>query len=74
MRARCADGPYVGQTFEFPTPEIHWYKGPGHTHVGPLLWIINGPDRHCYSLVQTMTAQRNMNRSDGWYLIYRDTF
>lgn len=74
MRARCADGPYVGQTFEFPVPEIHWYGGPGHTHVGPLLWIIDGADRHCYSMVQSMAARVRGSATSGWYLIYRDTF
>jgi hypothetical protein len=74
MRARCVGGPYAGQTFEFPMPKILWYGGFGRTHVGPLIWIINGPDRHCYSLVQTMTAQRNVSYTTGWYLVYRDTF
>lgn len=69
MRARCADGPYIGQTFEFPRPE--WNPAPSSSFysldIGPLMWIINGADRHCYQLV-----------SNGWYrgwrLVYRDTF
>jgi hypothetical protein len=67
MRARAADGPYAGQTFEFPFPEIHWYAGPGHTPIGPLIWIINGADRHCYQLVENTPY-------GSFRLIYRDTF
>lgn len=68
IRARCADGPYVGQTFTFPMPEIHWHaRLDGVEHVGPLLWIINGADRHCYSMIE--------NKPYGsWRLVYRDTF
>lgn len=72
MRARCADGPYVGRTFEFPYPEkIHWKKKRGmpfvETPTGPLMWIVNGADHHCYQLVQ------NCHNGD-WRLVYRDTF
>lgn len=65
MRARCADGPYAGQTFEFPFPPTMRFtkKGP----VAPLMWIVNGGDRHCYSLVE------NRHYSD-FRLVYRDTF
>ena len=67
VRARCADGPYAGQTFEFPLPKIYYTWEPYPEEVGPLMWIINGGDRHCYQLT-----------SNGWYagwrLVYRDTF
>lgn len=72
MRVRCADGPYVGQTFDVPyTKQIHYLdRSDLYTRVraiGPLVWIIYGGDKHCYQLV-----------SNGWYdewrLIYRDTF
>jgi hypothetical protein len=68
IRARCTDGPYAGQIFEFyvPREKIH-YGRPAlpYEPVGPLVWIINGSDRHAYSLAS--------NRY-GWRLIYRDTF
>lgn len=85
MRVRCVDGPYIGQTFEFPHPELHWSEWEHLTdppYVGrrypvsedelpmaPLMWIINGVDRHAYSLV------RHGRRFSGrWHLLYRDTF
>lgn len=67
VRARCADGPYAGQTFEFPRPKINYSTAVNAYEIGPLMWIINGPDHHCYQLL-----------SNGWYggwrLVYRDTF
>lgn len=64
MRARCADGPYVGQTFEFPYPPLRFTEdGP----VAPLMWIVNGGDRHCYSLAEN-------HHYAGFRLVYRDTF
>jgi hypothetical protein len=69
VRARCADGPYAGQTFEFPVPysKIHYSPSVYSQSIGPLAWIYNGTDRHCYQMI-----------SNGWYrgwrLVYRDTF
>lgn len=64
MRARCADGPFVGQTFEFPHPRVHWeWTLP----VADLVWINYGLDRYCYQPV------RNRHCGD-WRLVYRDTF
>jgi hypothetical protein len=68
MRVRCVGGPYAGQTFEFPKPRTHRDPDWGRAETGPLVWINNGPDRHCYQLIQR------------WYqvkvfvLVYRDTF
>lgn len=67
MRARAADGPYAGQTFEFPRPRIH-FPTPNEEAVSELLWIVNGPDRHCYQLAE------NGYWSSDYRLIYRDTF
>ncbi len=67
MRARCADGPYVGQTFEFPQPRVHYSPAVSSSDTGPLMWINHGADRHCYQL-----ASNGWYR--GWRLVYRDTF
>lgn len=83
MRARCVDGPYAGQTFEFPRPPIHYtnwdwdprvcdvdrrYPVPeSEFPIGPLMWINHGVDRHCYSLAEN-------GHYGGWRLVYRDTF
>ncbi len=48
MRARCADGPFVGQTFEFTYPETHMIHG---VQVGPLAWIRVGRTLYCYQVV-----------------------
>jgi len=64
MRARCADGPHVGQMLEFPHPE--WVYDFGD-FLSPLYWLINGADRHAYSLME--------NQEWGTFrLVYRDTF
>jgi hypothetical protein len=67
MRARCADGPYVGQTFEFPRPETRYKPHVHSLGIGPLVWVNHGVDRHCYQLVSNGWHR-------GWRLIYRDTF
>lgn len=59
---RCVNGPYIGQTFAFPLSVLYRSSGGGNTD---LVWIINGPDRHCYSI------ERNRY---GFKLVYRDTF
>jgi hypothetical protein len=67
MRARCANGPYAGQTFEFPHPRINYRPAVSAWLIGPLIWINYGVDKHCYQLV-----------SNGWFrdwrLVYQDTF
>lgn len=71
MRARCVDGPYAGQTFEFPFPRVHWGPAPGSAWepwpAAELVWINHGTDRHCYQPVEN-------RHYGGWRLIYRDTF
>lgn len=69
VRARCADGPYVGQIFRFTVPpqKIHPNRFSAAWVVGPLVWIVHGGDRHCYSLVKN-------TQYGGWRLVYRDTF
>jgi hypothetical protein len=73
VRARCADGPFVGKTLEFPTPwhqlfwAYHWKRAEYVGRVGPLMWIHYGRDKHCYQLVQ------NTYYGD-WRLVFRDTF
>lgn len=83
MRARCVDGPYAGQTFGFPYPKIHWSNfemlsqptrvgrqfpvSREELPVAELVWIIDGPDRHCYQPIE------NANYGT-WRLVYRDTF
>lgn len=67
MRARCADGPYVGQTFGIPRFTPLYSTAVWAFPAGPLVWIINGKDRHCYQLVRN-------TYSKSWYLRYRDTF
>jgi hypothetical protein len=65
MRVKCADGPYVGQTFEFPYPRWMWDDS-GH-YVSQLYWISHGTNRHAYSLME--------NQDCGTFrLVYRDTF
>jgi hypothetical protein len=68
LSVRCADGPYVGQSFLTSIPQgIHHEPGFSAWKIGPLMWINHGVDKHCYQLV-----------SNGWYrdwrLVYRDTF
>lgn len=68
MRARCTDGPYAGQTFEFPQPRVAWYAPwNGHQHVAELVWIIDGAHRHCYRPTEN-------GWGGDWRLVYRDTF
>jgi hypothetical protein len=67
MRARCVDGPYAGQTLEFPFPQFT-YNSSG---IGPLVWINYGIDKHCYQMV---TNNYVLSRYSSWRLIYRDTF
>lgn len=68
MKARCVNGPYVGQDFEFPSPKLNLDKD-GYWH-GPLVWINHGPDKYCYQVV--------LNQPWTWSstarLEYRDTF
>lgn len=67
MRARCADGPYAGQTFEITVPQskIHWDDDLAWT--GPLMWIIDGPRQHAYTMAQ--------NGHYGTFrLVYRDSW
>lgn len=66
MRARFADGPFAGQTIEFPHPGITGWAG--GEPVFPLLWVAYGPDRHAFTL------RRNDRGWDSFRLIYRDTF
>ena len=72
-RMRCVGGPFAGQTLDVPFGQlkIHWRPPPGSAWepwpMAELVWIIHGPDRHCYQPVA--------NGWDGsWRLIYRDTF
>lgn len=44
---------------------------PRELPVAPLMWIINGADRHCYQLVQNEISG---SVRGGWRLVYRDTF
>lgn len=70
ITARCANGPYVGQTFVIPfniLDKVHYRPDVWSGDIGPLVWIIYGGDHYCYQFT-----------SNGWYkgwrLVYRDTF
>lgn len=61
MSVRCVDGPYAGQVFavDIPWPAV-FEQDPQRADfvVGPLCWIVNGPDWHGYRL-RTIGAGRN---------------
>jgi hypothetical protein len=85
MRARCADGPYAGQTFEFPLPyeRIQWNNwewNSDESNVGRRFPV----SEEELPIAPLMWINYGTDRHcyqlaenghyGGWRLVYRDTF
>jgi hypothetical protein len=64
VNVRCADGPFIGQTVTVPFPRTNWLD---EEEIGQLVWIVYGPDKHCYQVVSNGYLR-------DYRLVYRYTF